>query len=71
MSRPHFPQSSKQLVVRPIRSSLGGSLKGEAFGDVSFLDGHPQAALEAATRPRIEYPASFYQIPCRRTTFRE
>ncbi len=30
-------------------STTGGSLKGEAFGDVSSAGGHPQAALEAAT----------------------
>jgi hypothetical protein len=30
---------------------LGGSLKGGAFGDASSEGGHPQAALEAATRP--------------------
>ncbi len=40
---------------------MGGILKGEAFGDVSFDGGHPQAfdklrrdaALEAATRRRV------------------
>jgi hypothetical protein len=29
--------------------TLGGSLKGEAFGDAFSKGGHPQAALEAAT----------------------
>jgi len=39
----------------------GGSLKGKAFGDGKQQDGHPQAALEAATRP--ESPCvSVFQI---------
>jgi len=40
------------IVISGVGTILGkgGSLKGEAFGDVSPGGGHPQAALEAATR---------------------
>jgi uncharacterized RDD family membrane protein YckC len=48
--------SGTRVVVKPkgavrptIKPEARGSLKGEAFGDVSSNTGHPQAALEAAT----------------------
>jgi hypothetical protein len=44
-----FSPAMYRLTVS-LTAALGGSLKGGAFGDVSSQNGHPQAALEAATQ---------------------
>jgi len=43
-----FSPAMYRLTVS-LTAASSGSLKGEAFGDVSSQNGHPQAALEAAT----------------------
>jgi len=44
-----FSPAMYRLKISLKAAASGGSLKGEAFGDGSAQNGHPQAALEAAT----------------------
>jgi len=46
-----WDEFSPAMYNLTVSLAAGGSLKGEAFGDVSSKGGHPQAALEAATPP--------------------
>ncbi len=51
------PQSAfTSLVVISLCTAMGGSLKGEAFGDGKARNHHPQAALEDTTLPMVAFP---------------